>query len=93
VYEAKLGRHASAEAHLRQALDLAPGDPDAHYRAAVVHALGGKAEAAVAALAQALERGFSRSVARDDDDLATLRGRSDFQSLVQQSQAQRRETR
>ena len=89
--EAKLGDHASAESHARQALDLAPDDPDAHYRAAVVHALGGRSDAAVAALAQAFERGYSRSVARDDDDLATLRGRSDFQSLVAQPQAQRKE--
>jgi hypothetical protein len=59
----------------------------------VVHALGGKADAAVAALAQALERGYSRSVARDDDDLAALRGRSDFQSLVATTQPQRKETR
>ena len=89
--EAKLGDHASAESHARQALALAPDDPDAHYRAAVVHALGGKADAAVAALAEAFERGYSRSVARDDDDLGTLRGRTDFQSLVAQPQAQRKE--
>jgi len=93
VYEAKLGRHASAESHARRALDLAPGDADARYRAAVTLALAGKADAAVAALAQALERGYSRSVARDDDDLGSLRGRSDFQSLVAPSQAQRKETR
>ena len=93
VYEAKLGRRASAESHARQALDLAPGDADVHYRAAVVQALGGKPDAAVAALAQALERGYSSSVAREDEDLATLRGRSDFQSLVARPQAQRKETR
>ncbi len=91
--EAKLGDHASAAAHARQALDLAPDDPNAHYRAAVVHALGGEADAAVAALAQAFERGYSRSVARDDDDLATLRGRTDFQSLLATTQTQRKETR
>jgi tetratricopeptide (TPR) repeat protein len=93
VYEAKLGRHASAEAHARQALDLAPGEADAHYRAAVVHALGARADAAVAALAQALERGYSRSVARDDDDLTALRERSDFQSLVATTPSQRKEAR
>jgi tetratricopeptide (TPR) repeat protein len=91
--EAKLGDHASAESHARQALDLAPDDPDAHYRAAVVHALGGKADAAVEALARALERGYSRSVARDDDDLSTLRSRSDFQSLVAQPHALRKGAR
>jgi tetratricopeptide (TPR) repeat protein/TolB-like protein len=91
VYEAKLGQYASAEAHARRALELAPGDPDAHFRAAVVHALGGKADPAVAALAQAFERGYSRSVAVEEEDLASLRRRSDFQSLVAQPQAQRKE--
>jgi tetratricopeptide (TPR) repeat protein len=93
VYEAKLGRHASAEAHARQALDLAPGEADAHYRAAVVHALGGRTDAAVAALAQALERGYRRSVARGDDDLTALPARSDFQSLVATTPSQRKEAR
>jgi eukaryotic-like serine/threonine-protein kinase len=93
VYEAKLGRHASAESHARQALDLSPADADAHYRAAVVHALGGKADAAVAALARAFEHGYSRSVALGDDDLATLRHRSDFQSLVAPPKPQRKEAR
>ena len=47
----------------------------------------------MAALAQALERGYGSFVAREDEELATLRGRSDFQSLVKQPQAQRKRTR
>jgi tetratricopeptide (TPR) repeat protein len=93
VYEAKLGRHARAEGHARRAIDLAPGDADAHYRAAVVHALGGRPDAAVAALARALERGGSASVALDDDDLASLRPRADFQSLVRKPPPQGKDTR
>jgi tetratricopeptide (TPR) repeat protein len=93
VYEAKLGEPARARDHARQALDLAPGDADVHYGAAVVHALGGDPDAAVAALARALGHGYSRSVARADDDLASVRGRPDFQSLVHATPAQRKEGR
>jgi tetratricopeptide (TPR) repeat protein len=82
VLEAKLGEQASAESHARRALEIAPGDPDAQYRAAVVGALLGDADAAMASLSRAVALGYSRSFARDDDDLASLRGRTDFRSLV-----------
>jgi len=82
VYEAKLGRGPEATARLGQALALAPEDAGTLYRAAVVHALDGDSPAALRSLAAALEHGWSRAVAREDEDLASLRELSRFQSLV-----------
>jgi tetratricopeptide (TPR) repeat protein len=85
VYEAKLKRHAEAAAYIGRAVALLPSDGDVLYRKAVVHALGGQREAAVAALTQALARGYSASRARVDYDLRTLEPLPEFQALVAQA--------
>jgi tetratricopeptide (TPR) repeat protein/tRNA A-37 threonylcarbamoyl transferase component Bud32 len=82
VYEAKVGRHAEAGRHVLEAVRLGPGDGEIAYRKAVVHALAGERAAAVAALAQAVARGYSPARARVDYDLRSLAPLPEFQALV-----------
>lgn len=84
VYTAKLGEDAAARGRLRQALALSPTDVQVLYRAAVVHALGGRPEAALEALQQAIERGYSRAVAEIDEDFESLRTLPGYQALIAQ---------
>ena len=85
VYEAKLGRQADAAGPSPDAVALSPADGEILYRKAVVQALAGQREAAVAALTQALARGYSASRARVDYDLRTLEPLPEFQALVAQA--------
>ena len=82
VYEAKLGLHSHAEEHIQRALVLSPSDPEILFRGAVVHALAGDAQAAIEAVKEAVDRGFSLDFVREDDDLASLRAMPAFQALV-----------
>jgi tetratricopeptide (TPR) repeat protein len=82
LYEAKLGRHADAAAHIGQAALLSSADGDISYRKAVVAALAGERASALAALAEALARGYSSSRARVDYDLRSLEPLPEFQALV-----------
>jgi serine/threonine protein kinase/tetratricopeptide (TPR) repeat protein len=85
VCEAKVGRHGPAARHVLEAVRLSPGDGEIAYRKAVVHALAGERPAAVAALAQAVARGYNASRARIDYDLRSLGPLPEFQALVAQS--------
>jgi Flp pilus assembly protein TadD len=82
VYEAKLGRRDAADRHLADALLLSPADGDVIYRGAIVHALAGRTDAALSSLREAVARGFSTAQAKTDDDLASLRGRPEFVSVL-----------
>jgi eukaryotic-like serine/threonine-protein kinase len=82
VVEAKLGRRADALAHVAAALDLAPTSADVRYRDATIAALLGEPDRALAALKQAIAEGYSRVVAAHDLDLQGLRGRPEFDALV-----------
>ncbi len=93
LLEAKLGRSLEAARHADQALAKAPRDGQVLYRRAVVHALGGQPEEAMRLLKKALGEGFSASEAILDDDLATLRGRRDFQTLTNPQQKSEGELR
>jgi serine/threonine-protein kinase len=73
VYDAKLGRIAEAIRHIEAAVGLSPGDVEVLYKQAVVYALVGREGDAVRALEVALEKGYSRSLARTDDDLDSIR--------------------
>ena len=73
VCEAKLGRRGEARRHAAAAVALAPDDADTLYESALVHVLAGELEPALSALERALERGYSRSLARRDEDLAPLK--------------------
>jgi eukaryotic-like serine/threonine-protein kinase len=80
--EAKLGRHEEAALHARAAIDLNPADATVHFRAAVAHALGGRDQEALAALEEALARGYSVESARADDDLAALSSKPGFAKIL-----------
>ena len=82
VYTAKLRRFADAERHIERALTLNPASPDVLYRRAVVSALAGDTANAIKALSDAVSKGYAREQVRDDDDLASLRGLPEFQSLI-----------
>lgn len=82
VYEAKLGRRADAARHTAEATRLSPEDGDVLYRAAIVHTLAGRSGPALMVLREAVKHGYSRALAREDDDLGALRGKPEFQALV-----------
>ena len=82
VYEAKLGRHDSALRHIRSAFSLNPGNPELLYRTSVVQTLLGDKANGMKALGDALDRGYSAVLARDDDDLAALRDLPEFRRRV-----------
>ncbi|MGE0360974.1 MAG: tetratricopeptide repeat protein [Vicinamibacterales bacterium] len=82
VYLQKAGESAEATRRLDEALRRAPTDPQVQYRAALVHALAGRTDPALAALARAVELGYSRADAADDDEFEPLRGDARFAALV-----------
>jgi tetratricopeptide (TPR) repeat protein/tRNA A-37 threonylcarbamoyl transferase component Bud32 len=82
LLEAKLGRPAEARARVTEALAAAPNDGDIHYRSAVVAALAGDREMALAALTRALALGYSPALARRDPDLLSLGEAPGFAALL-----------
>ena len=82
VCEAKLGRRGEARRHAAAAVALSPDDADTLYESALVHVLAGELEPALSALERALERGYSPSLARRDEDLAPLRRLEGFRTLL-----------
>ena len=84
VYQAKAGNDAEATRRLQQAIALAPKDVNVLYRVAIVDALAGRVEAALAALSQAIQGGYSRAAAASDEDFQTLRSRPEFRTLMKE---------
>jgi len=80
----QLRDYANADDSLRRALEQDPGDATAHYNLACLHALRGERERAVDSLRRAKENGLQLTRdERRDPDLASLRGRRDFESLFE----------
>jgi serine/threonine-protein kinase len=79
---AKLGRRAEARRHAAEAVVLSPDDREVVYKQAAVLALVGDGSAALDALRRAIERGYERRMARDDDDLRALRDVPAFRQLT-----------
>jgi hypothetical protein len=84
VCRAKLGQFADGLRLAARATELAPKSGDAHFHRAVVETLSGKPHDAEKSLSAALANGFSRTVARDDEDLAPLRNVPAVQDLLRQ---------
>jgi eukaryotic-like serine/threonine-protein kinase len=82
---AKLGQGDAARQAALQAVAAGPSSGDTHYGAAVVHALTGDAPGALDLLEKAFALGASVSLARDDDDLASLRSRPEFKKLLERA--------
>jgi tetratricopeptide (TPR) repeat protein len=72
VYLAKLGRGAQALDALRKAVAVGGATVEITYRRAVVHALLGQSADAITWLERAVSQGYSRVLARGDDDLASI---------------------
>ncbi len=87
VVEAKTGDVGAAERHAAEALALSPASSDIVYKTAVVHALAGHTDDALAALEKALGMGFRAWEARVDEDLASLRKNPRFVSLTSRKEA------
>ena len=70
---AKVGERERARTLAGEAVTAAPDDPFVLYRATVVNALTGRLDVARTLLRQALDHGYSRADAAQDEDLQALR--------------------
>jgi serine/threonine-protein kinase len=82
LYEAKLEQRTAAEQDAGDAARLAPSSGQVLYNKAVVLALAGKRDAALKTLEDAVVHGASATVARDDDDLRSIRGTPEFERVT-----------
>jgi serine/threonine-protein kinase len=83
IYLAKAGRQAEAQSRMLSALAALPADPLILFRAAEVHALGGRLDEAVTTLTQAVANGMSLSRIRGEEDFEPLRANPAFRSLIE----------
>jgi serine/threonine protein kinase/tetratricopeptide (TPR) repeat protein len=79
--QAKLGKEPEALSSIERAVSTEPHNVELMYRKAVISALVGRADDAIAQLRRAINNGYSRSEAQRDPDLEALRTRLDFQSI------------
>jgi serine/threonine protein kinase/Flp pilus assembly protein TadD len=82
VYEAKLHRFEDAFRHTAEASAFEPLAVEVAYRRGVVFALSGKLEEAAASVKLAIERGFSLTIVKEDDDLQELRKSQAYGSII-----------
>jgi tetratricopeptide (TPR) repeat protein len=80
--EVKVGRAADAERHAAEARALAPTDREILQRSAEIHARLGDQAAALRYLKSAIDRGYGRHEALENDELAALRKLPAFVALV-----------
>jgi tetratricopeptide (TPR) repeat protein len=78
----KSGARGAAQARIADAVAKAPSDIEVLYRAAVINALDGKPVEAIGFLRSAIESGYSRARAGEDDDFASLRDLPEFKALI-----------
>ncbi|MGX9786805.1 protein kinase domain-containing protein [Janthinobacterium lividum] len=82
LYSAYAGAQDDALKHVVQAVRLAPTLPDTHFRAALTYELIGKRNEAIAALTQAIERGYPLNLIESAPDLLTLRRDARYQQFL-----------
>ena len=80
---AKLGKIAEAREHGSRALQIAPGNPEFLYNAAVVAKRAGRRPEAIEDLRTAVRAGYSGELIRKDPEFAELRSDRDFQRAVE----------
>lgn len=78
----KSGQSEAAQNRLADALAKAPKDIEVLYRAAVIHALDGRHDNALRFLRGAIDGGYSRARASEDDDFAAVKDLPEFKALV-----------
>ena len=83
VYVAKVGDAARAQAHAREAIRLAPDDPNVWIRAAQAYAVTGDDREAISALGRALGLGYARSDAAKVLEFERLRSNPGFRRLME----------
>jgi len=82
VYYAKVNSPKQALQYANRAVLTNPRDADVLYLRAVVLALIGQPDNAMRQLSEAIDGGFPVQLAREDDDLASLRSLGAFQRLI-----------
>jgi serine/threonine-protein kinase len=82
VYQAKAGDDVAARKTIRRAETLAPNDEQVHQRAAVVHALAGRTNDALDAIARAIAGGVAPRLIAQEEDFEKLRPLPRFAQLV-----------
>ena len=82
VCEAKLGRPGAAGRHAAEAVALAPGSRFVMQRSAEVHALLGEPAAALKDLSAAIDLGYAKRLAAENDEFESLKRLPAFQALV-----------
>jgi tetratricopeptide (TPR) repeat protein len=79
--QAKLGEKRKALSNIERAVLAEPHNIELMYQKAVISALVGRADDAIAQLGRAIANGYSRAEAQRDPDLDSLRTRLDYHSL------------
>lgn len=82
VYQAKAGDDRTATRNLTSALRLAPNDEQVQLRAGVVHALAGRTNVALDAIARAIAGGISPRAVAAEEDFEQLRPLPRFAAMV-----------
>ncbi len=90
VYQAKAGDDAAARRSLASAEKLAPLDGQVQLRAAVVHALAGRAEPALDAIARAIAGGIAPRAIAGEEDFGSIRALPRFAAMVGNQTEERR---
>ena len=81
---AKKGDDKQATKFIADARAIDQADNGLMYKEAVIHALAGRTQPALASLTAALQKGYSRQEARSDLDLKSLRDTPEFKKLVEE---------
>lgn len=89
VYQAKAGDDAAARRSLADATRLAADDAQVQLRAGVVHALAGRIDPALDAIARALAKGITPRAVAAEEDFERLRQQPRFAGMVNASEEKR----
>lgn len=82
TYAAMTDKKEAAIADVQHAIELAPGDPDVRFRAALVYNHFGDVERTLASLEQAVAAGYPAAAIRDTPDFDHLRDNARIQAML-----------
>ena len=78
-------QNSQARAQIAKALEIAPADADALFRAAILYNHFGDTEKTLEYLTRSVAAGYSRTVIRDTPDFDHFRDEPRFRTLLPQS--------